>query len=875
MSSDGAWQAATGSTRLAQGFQSDPSGRYLKSVRVRIRNANSANNSATAGDMSLSLWSASGGAPSQKIADLITSQSFVAWADGPATFTATTDIDLGASATQYFVVFQSTGTVSWKCDTTAPTPAGASASFIRKTSGDSGATWTDVTSGNCSGKHFNMTVVATDISPAPTSSSSTTTTTTTTTTTAPPPTQAPSTSASPTSPPDIIATPTSAEVPTASATTVATIQTTTSSPSRTKPTLRSTTSTSPAGAASTVSTTTTSTSPATTTTPPTTMPTESISSTSPPAPSTTLPPASVDVSAGTGGPSAGNLYGNLEVSSLEIVATPGISRSEVKVRVSARGLVPGSVIVARVYSEPITIVEDVAPQTGVYDVERPLPDTLGPGMHTVVLDTVTVSGPRRSLGTVTLDGDLRVASASPAAAVSTDVEPGSRRVARAASSGKAVYDPQAQPAATAGLAMSAAAVLSLIAGGATAVSQSATRRRETRGKVAGFVSKKLKSTGRSGDAWGDKSATWRLPLTSRTDRLSRDIPVVVGRWSATLPRIAVDGSWMRAWSGSLFVVAWAASFVAGVSTGAAGPGVLAPSAGIVLILSCVGLLDAGAGFSAWVGVVIGALVFGNISDAYDVRTLMGLAALFVGLSPLAHVIRPLRRNFGDRGDIVERIFDYAIAPVFVAFAASSMLKALNGLSGLELVSPATVEKSVYVFWAACIVRFACEDLIHRFYPERMSTVQPGKLTSPGKALSLLGILPRSAIFLFVAVPFFGWTWQTVLSAVFLAIPLVLKPFEDDLPNIAGVHRWLPRGLFRFLCLLVFGMWLAQLLVPAGDVEALRRAAVWLLVPGLVVGVAEMFGRFGGDWNNVRVKWSLGFLVWLGAVGLVSGAVTLF
>ena len=546
-----------------------------------------------------------------------------------------------------------------------------------------------------------------------------------------------------------------------------------------------------------------------------------------------------------------------------------------RVRVSASGLVPGSAILARVYSDPVTIVDDVAPESGVYEAERSLPEALGPGTHTVVLDTVTFDGPRRSLGTVTLDDEMRVASMSPAGVVSTDTEPDSRRVVRSAAAGKPAYDAQAQPAATANLAMSTAAVLSLVAGGATAAGQAATRRREARGKVAGFVSKKLKATGKTKDAWGDQSATWKMPATERTDHLSRTIPAFVGRYSATLPRMAVDGSWMRAWSGSLFVIAWAAMFVVGFVVGAAGPGVVAPAAGTVILVSCIGMLDAGAGFSAWVGVLVGALLFGNVTDAYDVRTLMGMAAIFVGLSPLAHVIRPLRRVVEDRGDVIERVFDYVIAPTFVAFAASSMLKALNGLSGLELVSPSTVESSVYAFAAACIVRFGCEDVIQRFYPQRMAAVQPAKLTSPGKTLSLLGILPRSAIFLFVAVPFFGLTWQTILSVVFLAVPLILKPFEDDLPNTARINKWLPRGLFRFLCLLVLGMWLSQLLVPPGDVDALRRSAVWLLVPGLVVGVMEMFGRFGGDWPNVRVKWSLGVLVWATAAGLVSGVITLF
>lgn len=835
MTTDGAWQGATGTTRIAQAFTSDSGGRYLKSVRIRVRNANSTNSSSTQGQMTLSLWSSTGTVPQQKVTDLIVGQTVGQWADGDFTFTATSDIDLGALAQQYFVVFQSTNTVSWKCDTTSPTPGAAVATFVRKISSDGGTTWTDFSSGNCSGKYFNLTVVATDVSLTPASS---------TTQTIAPTTVAPTTT---TNAPTTTLEPTTTTV--SPTTTVAIIVpvTTSSVPRR-----LSTSSTS-------TSTTTTSTSVAPTT-----------STTS------TVAPISGSSSANTTqSVSSANLFGEMEQPLLTVVGEPGVMRDDVRIRVSATNLEPGTPIRVQVFSEPITVIDDIAPSSGKFDVEASLPSTLLPGTHTVILDVVTRTGSQRSLAMVELDEALRVVSVIPAAVVSADINPNSDLVSRAVATGYPVYQALSQPKATAGLAISVTAVLSLVAGGVTAMGQASTRRRESRGKVSSFVTKKLKATGTVGEARGDKSATWKLPFTQKTDRWSQDFPGVVGRYSSTLPRIAVDGSWMRAWSGSLFLLMWLTSFIAGVALGISGPGVVAPSATAVIVLSGVGLLDAGAGFSAWLGIAVGALIAGNITDAYDIRTLMGLIAILTGLSPLTHVIRPLRRTYEDRGDVIERLFDYAIAPIFVAFAASSMLKALNGLSGLQLVTPETVKSSVVFFGLFCVMRLGSEDLIHRFYPWRMANVQPDKLRSPGKSLSLLSVLPRSAIFLFIAVPFFGWTWQTFLSAVFLAVPLVLKPFEDDLPNVKAINQWLPRGLFRFLCLFIIGMWLAPIVVPAGDAEALRRGAVWLLIPGLVVGVVEMFGRFGGEWRNVRLKWSLGFFVWLTAAGLVSGIITLF
>jgi hypothetical protein len=49
----------------------------------------------------------------------------------------------------------------------------------------------------------------------------------------------------------------------------------------------------------------------------------------------------------------------------------------------------------------------------------------------------------------------------------------------------------------------------------------------------------------------------------------------------------------------------------------------------------------------------------------------------------------------------------------------------------------------------------------------------------------------------------------------------------------------------------------------------------LLLPGVVVGVVELFARFGGEWPNVTVRRSLGAVVWVTAASLVTGYLVLF
>ena len=68
--------------------------------------------------------------------------------------------------------------------------------------------------------------------------------------------------------------------------------------------------------------------------------------------------------------------------------------------------------------------------------------------------------------------------------------------------------------------------------------------------------------------------------------------------------------------------------------------------------------------------------------------------------------------------------------------------------------------------------------------------------------STVSVALRTAVYVLIAIPFFGMGWVTWLSAVLLAVPMVLKVWEDDLPNAVWLNKWFPRGLTRFALLLV-------------------------------------------------------------------------
>lgn len=560
--------------------------------------------------------------------------------------------------------------------------------------------------------------------------------------------------------------------------------------------------------------------------------------------------------------------------------------------VSGSGLPPGAPLTVTVYSTPRELLRSQVSADGTFSSVVDIPADLGAGQHTIVADvrdgetTITVAG-----AFVVDDASKISVLAQPTALTNFD-GPGDRRIDRAIALDRPAYDPAAHPLTTSSIVVAAASMIALAgaggivraSGGQQGSSQDDGRRqRNSRGKLANAVTKKLKGLNRDGEARGDAGRSWRTPGTSVTDRFSVTAPNVAGRWSAVVPRVLVDGAWLRAMFGSAGYLPWVAGAILGVVASvvdAASP--LTPATGVLLAIIALGVLDAGAGATAWLTMTIMHLVAGEALEGTvvgwaDLRTILGFGVLLATVPLLAHVIRPLRRQFvGNSTESWERVLDYVIMPVFLAFASGSMLKALNGLSGLEIVTPADVTALRWVVFISIMVRLGGEDITTVHFPRRMREVQPAKLVSPGKGPTTSGIVARSVIFLVVAEPFFGVTAVTVGSALLLAVPQVMKMWEDDLPNSASLNKWLPRGLFRFLCLLVVGAWLSSTLISgSNDPAAIESAFIWLLLPGVVVGVVELFARFGGEWPNIAVRRSLGAVVWILAAGIVTGQLALF
>jgi hypothetical protein len=544
-------------------------------------------------------------------------------------------------------------------------------------------------------------------------------------------------------------------------------------------------------------------------------------------------------------------------------------------RTLASRLLPGSPVTATVYSQAQLLFAEPAAADGSVDVVAPLPAGLPAGPHTVIVSATSAAGRDVTVaGGFTLDDEGRVAAVAQPRRL-TEPEPGDPRVLRALALGRPPYDARQDPVTTAAVLTTGALVVGLAGAG---IAAPAVRRQRRKASVKGVIAKRIKSLADVPPGPGDLSRTWRWPFTDRTDAFARWLPTLWASRTVVIARLGLEGTWARAMFGSLGYLPWLAAAGLGLVAGTSGDGgVGLPALPVLLALVVLGVLDASAGAVGWGVLCLTALLTGRVGTADDVRTLLGLGSLLTWPALLTHAIRPLRRpgwQLSVRGR-EERVVDYLVPPILVAFLAGGVAKALNGLSGLELVLASDITAVRWAAGVAVVARYAVEDVAALRYPLRTQQLAPPKVQWPDRPWSVVGIVLRFAVFLFVAEPFFGLTAATLVAGLLTALPCVLGLWEDDLPDSPTVGRWLPRGMLKVVVLVVGCAVLASILIGDGGDAAVRSTMLLMLLPGLAFALVELWGRTRPAWPDTRYKRAGGAATWLVLAGLTTGTLVLF
>lgn len=385
-----------------------------------------------------------------------------------------------------------------------------------------------------------------------------------------------------------------------------------------------------------------------------------------------------------------------------------------------------------------------------------------------------------------------------------------------------------------------------------------------------------------GDAWGDRSITWRFPGWTSADRLSLAVPVALAPRLPLVARITADGSYLRAALGALWALLPAAGVILGTvaaATGGAAP--LPPALGLVAALLVLAVVDAAAGIAAVTAFTAVTLARGGLTaQSLDLdeglRGLMGLAALWFVAPLVAAAARPLRRAAEPEHVYPwDRFGDTVIAALISGWAVQGIVGALGDLTGRELSLTSHADGLALLTIAAVIGRFVLEEAAASLYPRRLQAVQKDtELPAPTTFHQVRGLVFRAALLTFFAGAFLGNCWQLWVGVAIFAIPQVLQLMGDRLPDIPPIAPTVPRGVVQTLVLVSIGAAIAYLVDSRGsddELTAIRQGFVLLAVPGAAL---EILSVLGGDTPKPRWTWPRQ-LAGAGVVALTASLVLFF
>ena len=547
--------------------------------------------------------------------------------------------------------------------------------------------------------------------------------------------------------------------------------------------------------------------------------------------------------------------------------------------VKATGLLPGSNVYLYIYSTPQLIGSGVVDSTGAANIAAVIPQGLPTGDHEILaVGTSAFNAPVQAISAFKLDSQSVVVDYAPPAQVSASMAADHSAINKALDAGKPLYDINLHPGAVATVSIAAGSIIALTGSGG--FSGGAGRGGEAGGEAGEFDSaevEELEAEENEEPGRGDLSKTWNLIGTSKVENRINQSVYNAGRFSILLPRVLVDGAWARAMFGASALALWALGLLMGVlSSVQVHFQALPPSYSFVIVIVALGILDSTAGALAWLAIAGLALVTGHITNFSELRTLLGMFALFATTILVSFWFRPLRRKQdGSLMKRFDRFADYVVPPIFLAFAASSMFRALNGLSGLDLVQNSNFKALTVAIIIFFLIRVLMEDITAHLYPKRSLASQPRERATQTKPAMWAGLVFKLAIFLMVAAPFYGLGKFTFLAFGLTAIMFTLRMFEEELPKFDGISKWYPLGVTQFLFFTIIGIVTSALVLGSdpSHQKVIHTYAI-VIVPGVVFATLEYFREDGSEWPDSWEKRILGAEIWFLAVGLVMGFLTL-
>jgi len=293
---------------------------------------------------------------------------------------------------------------------------------------------------------------------------------------------------------------------------------------------------------------------------------------------------------------------------------------------------------------------------------------------------------------------------------------------------------------------------------------------------------------------------------------------------------------------------------------------------LVVAVMVLGVLDAYSGLLFVVAFGFSQLLGGGFTSVNSVRGFLGIAVFSFGPALVASAVRPFRRSSAGEEIVWNRSVDVVLIAMFGAWAAGTMYSALPSLTTYKPAHSDRVTTVELVALAVLAVRWVLENASRVLVPNQLRTVEVEEFDEPSRMQRMSSNVLRTALFVFVAVVYIGNNWALWLGATMFLAPKIIDEFTDRLPNVAPLHRYLPRDLTRVVAMLFVALWWGGVVNDRiGDsADVLLYAFVLMGIPGHVLGVADWFGRESKGWPSTLLSKILGVVTLVVGFLLVQG-----
>jgi hypothetical protein len=367
---------------------------------------------------------------------------------------------------------------------------------------------------------------------------------------------------------------------------------------------------------------------------------------------------------------------------------------------------------------------------------------------------------------------------------------------------------------------------------------------------------------------GDRSITWKAPLTHTFESAIMIATLRVSRFAPLFGKILSDASYLRAIFGSLtFLTIPLGAFIGFQAISSASSQPMPPSWTVFAAMTLLSIFESIGGLVAASVFAVGILASGNANSLSEVLTVLAIAAICVSPPLLAGSFRPFRRRIQAGETHWERATDYLLAAVLTNWTFIGFINSLNVIAAKQLAITGRAYEIGIAIAIGVIIRMSFEDLATYLYPVRVKKVAV-EAAKPSKRQQYISNIIKAFIFGIVMESFIGYGAPLLIGTALFILPNILKlSVGHILPRSRMLHFALPKGGVRIVAMTLLGTLAAKLgqSVFEDPEQFLTWGFVLLSIPGLVLGILGLLSdeKQSGSLRNSPIG------VWVYRVGGIA------